>query len=231
MNTKILPVVALAAVAFQGARAQTTEEPVISVEVVEVPAVKPPAPKIPVGKSSEGSGFTAHLTPEEWTAAGLEKLSAEQRTALDALVAKEMKLARQGNVRGFAGTFISRRSEEERVAAGLGILTTSEKYQLDRLVSRALATTPAQPPMAIARPATNSDVLTTPFKWETHGYVQLEYGWGSDDREYKAGTVAVTQVNPRTGTAFTFAYTVAEGDDLWWNRGYGYDCGWRGRFR
>jgi hypothetical protein len=67
------------------------------------------------------SGFLASLTSEERVAAGVEKLSAEQRGVLGKLADKEVRLARQGDTRGFAGTFISRRSEEERSAAGLGI--------------------------------------------------------------------------------------------------------------
>jgi hypothetical protein len=226
MKTKIFPMVTLVALAATQVRA---EEPLADIEIVKVPAAEVAAkpPSLP-------SGFVARLTPEERTAAGVEKLSAEQRTALDAQVAKEVRLARQGDVTGFAGTFISRRTDEERTAAGLATLTTGEKYQLDRLVSRTLASRPPQPPMAITRPASDGELLLkTKSDWETHGFVQLEYGFGSGDREYKAATMAVEQVNVKTGTAFTFAYTVAEGDGLWWNRGYGhgygYGYGWRSR--
>ena len=171
------------------------------------------------------AGFLTGLTTEERGAVGLEKLSVEQQAALDALVVKEVRLAREGDVRGFAGTFTSRRSETERVAAGLGMLTTSEKYQLDRQVSRSLATLPPGAPVAIARAPRESELVVKPFKWETHGFVQLEYGFGSGGRDYRAATLAVTQENPRTGTAFTFAYSVIEGDGWWWGRGcdYGHD--------
>lgn len=222
MKTTILPVLALAAISVHAAQ-PVADVPVVSAEVVEVPA-----PEVPVVKAPVVGGFAAKLTAEEKAGAGLGKLSAEQLTALDSQVAKEVKLARQGDVRGFAGTFISRRTEAERVASGLGTLTTGEKYQLDRLVSRALATTPAQPPVSITRPPSEAELLLkTKSDWETHGFVQLEYGFGSGDREYKAGTVAVTQVNPKTGTAFTFAYTVVEGDGLWYCRDY--SPGWRSR--
>ena len=207
--------------------ADEAPEPVVQAEVVEVPAVstRPAA----VAMAPAPRGFTAGWTAEERVAMGWEKLSAGERAALEKLIAKEVTLARQGNVTAFAGTFISRRNEEERTAAGLGALSTSEKYQLDRLVARALATLPAQPPVTVARSAAGVEVMVTPFKWVAHGFVQLEYGWGSGDREYKAATVAVTQENPRTGTAFTFAYTVMDGDNWWRWR----DCGvgWRGRIR
>ncbi len=204
-------------------------EGVMEAEFVEVPGVEPKAAaKIEAVAKKPVEGFWAKLTPEERVAVGVEKLSETQRAALEAMIAKEVKLARQGNVRGFAGTFISRRTEEERVAAGLGILTTGEKYQLDRQVARALAATPPQPPVLITRPPSEADLLLkTKSDWETHGFVQLEYGFGSGDREYKAATLAVEQVNVKTGTAFNFAYTVAEGEGLWWNRGYG--MGWRSR--
>jgi hypothetical protein len=223
MKTTILPVFALAVVSVHASQT-AADAPVVSAEVVEVPGPRKPI----VREASVQVGFLANLTAEEKAGAGLGKLSAEQLAALDAQIAKEMKLARQGDVRGFAGTFISRRTEAERTASGLGVLTTGEKYQLDRLVSRALAATPPQPPVAIARPATEADLLQNKTSdWETHGFVQLEYGFGSGDREYKAGTVAVSQVNKKTGTAVTFAYTAMEGDGLWYCRDY--SLGWRSR--
>jgi hypothetical protein len=212
MKTHVLAASFLAAFAGGVVGAESVD-PVISAEVVEVPAAK--ASTVNVAMTTV-AGFSAKLTPDERAASGVEKLSEEQRVALDAQVAKEVKLARQGNVTGFAGTFISRRSEDERTAVGLGILNTSEKYQLDRQVARALAETPAQPPLALARAATENDIFKKPFKWETHGFVQLEYGFGSGDREYKAATVGVSEVNPRTGTTFTFVYTASEGDGLWY---------------
>jgi hypothetical protein len=206
MKTRVLSALFLAGLPL-GA-----EEPVVSAEVVEI--------------TTNASGFLDNLTDAERAAAGVEKLSREQREALNKLAAKEVRLARQGDVRGFAGTFISRRSDEERIAAGLGQLTTSEKYQLDRLVARALAVLPANPPVVLTRPARESDFITYKSPWETHGFIQLEYGFGSGDREYKAGTVGVTRVNPQTGTSFSFQYTAAEGD-FWWNRGACFGLGHR----
>jgi hypothetical protein len=172
---------------------------------------------------ARAAGFFSSLSAQEGQAMGIGKLSAEQRDALETLASKELRLARQGDVRGFAGTFTSRRTEEERVAAGLARLTTAEKYQLDRLVARALAVQPAQAPVMITRASSDSVQLREVSPWETHGLVQLEYGFGSGDREYKAGTIAVTRENVRTGTALTFAYTVAEGDH-WWSRGACWGC-------
>ena len=188
-----------------------------------VRADEPVAKAVGRSESVAPTRFFAGLSLEERAAVGLEKLSPEQKTALDALVVKEMKLARQGDVRGFTGTFTSRRSETERASAGLAALTTSDQYQLDRVVSRALATLPPGAPVALTRAPRERELVVTPFKWETHGFVQLEYGFGSGGRDYRAATVAVTQENPRTGTAITFAYTVAEGDGLWCGRGYGFD--------
>ncbi len=183
-----------------------------------VRALEPGTEEPAVKNESVDRGFLASLSPQERQAAGIEKLSADQRNALERLASKELRLARQGDVRGFAGTFLSRRTEAERSATGLGGLTTSEKYQLDRLMARTLAAPPPQAPVMITRAGADSVRLTELSPWETHGFVQLEYGFGSGDREYKAGTIAVTRENVRTGTAMTFAYTVAEGD-YWWSRG------------
>ncbi len=199
------------------------DEPIVSAEVAEMPA-----PEGPATTARAVGGFAAKLTAEEKAAAGLGKLSLEQIAALESLVAKEMTLARQGDVRGFGGTFISRRTDGERGVSGLGTLTTGEKYQLDRLVLRALAPREPQPPISITWPPSDGELLLkTKSDWETHGFVQLEYGFGSGDREYKAGTAAVEQVNVKTGTAFTLAYTAVEGDGLWYGRDY--SMGWRSR--
>ncbi len=217
--------------AFAG---ETAVDGVVETEFVEVPAVEPKSPaKIEAAAKIEGvvkpaEGFFARLTPEERTAAGLGRLSAEQLSVLTAQVEKEVRLARQGDVTGFAGTFISRRTEAEKTAAGLGILTTGEKYQLDRLVSRALAARPPQPPVLPGSAQSGVELLKPKSPWETHGFVQLEYGFGSGDSEYKAATVAVAQVNTKTGTVLEFAYTVAEATG-YLSRWQNYSMGWRSR--
>lgn len=203
-------------------------EGVVEAEFVEVPAVEPKGAARIEAVAKPPEGFFAKLTPDERVAAGLGRLSAEQLAALTAQVEKEVKLARQGDVPGFAGTFISRRTEEERVASGIGSLSTSEKYQLDRLVSRALAARPPQPPVMPGSPQPGVELLKPKSPWETHGFVQLEYGFGSGDTEYKAGTVAVTQVNTKTGTALTFAYTAVEGTG-YYSRWENYSLGMRSR--
>jgi hypothetical protein len=236
MKTHVMAACFAATAAMTGAvlASETVVEGVAETEFVEVPAVEPKAPaKIEaMAKAETGAkpieGFLAKLTPEERAATGLGKLSAEQLAVLTAQVEKEVKLARQGDVTGFAGTFISRRTEAERTAAGLGILSTSEKYQLDRLVSRALAARPPQPPVLPGQSLSGVELLKPKSPWETHGFVQLEYGFGSGDSEYKAATVAVAQVNTKTGTVLEFAYTVAEATGYLsrWNN---YSMGVRGR--
>ncbi len=182
---------------------------------------------VPAGK------FWTSLSPQERASVGYEKLSADERAALDALAAKEIRLAREGDATGFAGTFLSRRTDEERQTTGLSRLSVAEKYQIDRLVARALANRPPTAPMAAVRVPGVSDLKLDRTIWETHGFVQLEYGWGSGDREYKAGTVGVTQINPKTGTSFSFIYSVAEGDGWWCPPRYrlGWNPGPFGRWR
>jgi hypothetical protein len=159
--------------------------------------------------------FWTSLSPEERTSVGFDKLTPEERIALDALATKEIRLAQQGDVTGFAGTFIARRTDEERRQAGLARLSVAEKYQMDRLIARALANRPVQMSTVAVRAPGENDIKTKRTTWETHGFVQLEYGWGSGDREYKAGTIGVSQVNPKTGSSVSFIYSVVEGDGWW----------------
>ncbi|HET7536415.1 MAG TPA: hypothetical protein VFJ90_08180, partial [Candidatus Didemnitutus sp.] len=85
------------------------------------------------------SGFVTTLSTEDRAAAGLDKLTPEQQTELNNYVAREAALARAGNVRGFAGTFVGRRNPAEQVAAGLGRLTDAEQAKLNELVAGVIA--------------------------------------------------------------------------------------------
>lgn len=79
--------------------------------------------------SAATGGFISTLTNEQQATAGLIRLSADEQTELNALVARDVSLARQGNVRAFAGTFLSRRHGDEAWLAGLDRLTAEFDFR------------------------------------------------------------------------------------------------------
>ncbi len=161
-------------------------------------------------------GFTATLSTDEQTAAGLTRLSADEQTTLNTLVAREVSLARQGNVKAFAGTFSSRRKPAERTMAGLDRLTPAELEQLDRLVATAIAAGPA--PAMLPRRLKSSDVAARENRLEIHGEVTLAYGWGSGGRDMRAGSLYTEIYDKQTGVTLGLGYSQFSGDG-WW--GYG----------
>lgn len=172
--------------------------------------------------ASDGTGgFTATLSADEQTAAGLTRLSADEQTTLNTLIAREVSLARQGNVKAFAGTFSSRRKPHERTAAGLDRLSPAELEQLDRLVATAIAAGPA--PVALPRRLKPSDVARND-RLEIHGEVALAYGWGSGGRDMRAGSLYTEIYDKQTGVTLGLGYSQFSGDG-WWGYGdpYYYD--------
>ena len=92
--------------------------------------------------AADDTHFTDSLSPTEQTAMGLTKLSAAQRATLNTQIQRDVTLARQGDVPGFATAFTQRRTAVERAAAGLDLLSNDERGQLDAFVARTIA----QPP-------------------------------------------------------------------------------------
>jgi len=170
-----------------------------------------------------GGGFIATLSSEQQTAAGLVHLSADEQTTLNTLVAREVALARQGNVKAFAGTFSSRRKPAETTAAGLDRLAPEELAQLDQLVATAIAAGPTQP--VLPQRLKPKDVASAENRLEIHGQVSLAYGWGSGGREMRAGSLYTEIYDKQTGVTLGLGYSQMSGDG-WWGCGYpdyGYD--------
>jgi hypothetical protein len=165
--------------------------------------------------AAEG-GFISTLSTTQQSAVGLTHLSAAEQTVLNTLVAREVSLARQGNVRGFAGTFSSRRRPEEKSAAGLDRLSAAELAQLDQLVANAIAAGPVVP--ATPQKLTNKDVARTD-RLEIHGEISLAYGWGSGGRDMRAGSIYTEIYDRQTGTTVGIGYSQVSGNGAW---GYGY---------
>ncbi|MBI2510783.1 MAG: hypothetical protein HYV96_02290 [Opitutae bacterium] len=166
-------------------------------------------------------GFIVTLSSEQQSTAGLTHLSADEQTMINTLVAREVALARQGNVKAFAGTFSSRRKPAERAAAGLDRLSPAELEQLDLLVANAIAAGPAQ--ATLPRRIKPSDVARND-RLEIHGEVTLAYGWGRGGRDMRAGSLYTEIYDKETGLTLGLGYSQFSGDG-WWGYGdpYAYD--------
>ena len=173
--------------------------------------------------------FLTTLTEPERNAAGLSRLSEGQQAELNLFIGRELRLARQGEVIAFSGTFTTRRPASEYAAAGLATLTPEERQALDGYIARALADRPV-----VARPRTTpgTDTVTTVSRRaEWHGEVSLMYGRSSGGGEFYGGSVTTIYDDPDKGFSAALTITQLEGDGLYWPRGYygGYlGCAWPG---
>ena len=156
------------------------------------------------------TGFTGSLSPRERASSGLDSLTPVQRSALDRLVARDVALAHEGRVTGFAGTFTARRTPAERTAAGIDRLTDPQRASLDGLAAREIAFGPPpsdaftySPPAAPVIPAS----LVRAPALVVHGDVSLTVGGGSHGSSFY-GTSTDLFVSDPSGR-FTLAVGVA----------------------
>jgi len=163
-------------------------------------------------------GFTATLSPEQQAAAGLASLTADERMALDQLVADDLALARRENLTDLGGSFVARRSKADRQHAGLDRLASAELVKLNELVAAALAARPTPK----ERPRLKeSDVLGAKRRGEIHGSVTVAYGWGRGGREYRAGSLWLDYQDPDGRFGLGLGISTSGGDGF-----YGYHPGY-----
>jgi hypothetical protein len=165
-----------------------------------------------------GGGFTATLALEQQTAAGVTTLTADERTALDQLVADDLAFARRENLTDLGGTFVARRTAADRKQAGLDRLAPEQLAKLNELVAAALAArpTPKERPRLRA-----SEVLSAKRRGEIHGSVTVMYGWGRGGRDYRAGTLWLDYQDPEGRFGLGLGLSTSDGDGF-----YGYDPGY-----
>lgn len=157
---------------------------------------------------AEPTNFSASLTDENKNLIGLAKLTPEQIASLDAQVAREISVARQGDTPAFSTPFTKRRTPQQRKAAGLDQLMTPELKRLDSLVAHAVANRPAPAAPLITKPHVSTPpgdgwVEVTPKKLEVHGEVTLAYMWGSGGTSGYGASMATTVSDPDDKYAVT----------------------------
>jgi len=163
-------------------------------------------------------GFTATLSLEQKTAAGLTTLTDDERGALDQLVADDLAFARRENITDLGGTFVSRRTEADRKQAGLDRLAPEQLTKLNELVSAALA---ARPKPKERPRLKESDVLGAKRRGEIHGSVTVMYGWGRGGRDFRAGTLWLDYRDPDGRFGLGLGISTSDGDGY-----YGYYPGY-----
>ena len=160
--------------------------------------------------ADETPPFTAQLDAADRTTAGLQRLSVAQLAALNTQVARELTVARQGDVVAFSRSFLSRRTQDQVAAAGLATLTPSERTALDAFVARAVAQRPSQvvPTVAGKTKGTDDAVETVSIKPRLHGEVTLTVGTAGGGRNFYGGALTTLYDDPQH--RFTAAFTYAE---------------------
>lgn len=141
--------------------------------------------------------FLASLPAERVAAIGIARLDDAKRTALESLVQRDLRLAREGGVNAFARTFTTRRTDEERTASGIDLLTSEERDRLDAAVATALLNQAAIPPAPVYREKKDDEVVTeTKRPIEVHGEVWLSYGVGKGGYQSYGGGFTTTMYDP-----------------------------------
>jgi len=167
-------------------------------------------------RAEEASLFTAQLDSADRTAAGLHRFTIAQLAALDTQVARELTVARQGDVVAFSRSFLSRRTADQVTAAGLAALTPSERTALDTYIARAVAQRPAPVVTTLAAKAKVADnvVETITYKPRLHGEVTLTVGTAGGGRNFYGGSFTTIYDDPQHHLTAAFTYAEYHGNGL-----------------
>ena len=171
--------------------------------------------------------FSGDLSADERIQCGLQKLDDTQLACVDALVQRELLLAKQGRTKGFAKTFSQRRTDMEIKATGLSLLTEEEKTGIDTRVAAKLALTPIPAaPLAMGSDAVTIDVKKKGL--EVHGSVSLMVGGNSNGGSFYGGAMETTLSDRARGLDLTVGYSEihSKGMGRWGRYGYGYGNGY-----
>ena len=161
--------------------------------------------------------FSQSLQAEEKTASGVQHLTAAQIGALDSAVEREVKLATQGDVVAFSGTFSDRRTENDRAAMGITTLTAAERRQLDECVARAIANHPKAVTTAVIPPSRGGVETYSPGPI-VHGSVTFAYLWNSQGGSAYGGAIDIVQTDPAGRYTLGISYSELRGD-IWGGAG------------
>jgi hypothetical protein len=172
-------------------------------------------------------GFTATLSPEQKSAAGLDTLTPGELTVLDHLVATDVARARRAPA--VNNPYTQRYTESETKAAGLDRLTPDQLAKLDTMIAAALAAAPRSQasPQPRERPRLRDDgiILSEPRRLQVHGGMSLTVGSAGGGRNFHEAGAWVSYFDPVTGLGLAISYSRYSGDALGGYYGPGYSSG------
>jgi len=160
--------------------------------------------------------FTDTLLQSEKAAIGLEKLSPAEVDNLNLQIDRELTLARQGNVKGFATPFTQRRQPPQLLSSGLSRLAEAERRALDDAIARTMAV-----PTVLSLPpkfTRTNPVETVAPRSRIHGEFSFTYGWTSGGGSLYGGSMTMIYQDPNRPLTAAIRYSTYRGDGLY---GYG----------
>lgn len=165
-------------------------------------------------------GFSASLSSGQRSQIGLDRLTADELTALNSLVSSDLATARQLKVSALANPFSLRHSGTAAERAGLQHLSKDETAQLNELVATTIATQPV--PRERPRLA-DKEVVSLKRRMEVHGGASFTYGWAKGGRNYREVGAWTSYFDPETGFGLAFGVSRYSGDVFYTGYPYGYD--------
>jgi hypothetical protein len=156
------------------------------------------------GRAQDGR-FSTPLTASARTAAGLERLAADQLAVLDALVRRDEKInAKPDTAHPVPVRFSQRLSPEERASAGLDSLSAAELAQLDALVPPPASGRVSSLTSKAAGPAVQPEP-SAPAP-EIHGMISFTFGGGRGGYREKGGFMMLDYQDPAHGLELLVGY-------------------------
>ena len=155
--------------------------------------------------------FSQSVGTPERPLLGLDRLSADQVAALDALIRRDTTLRSRANADANAPDAFSRRlSADELRLTGLDALPAETLARLDAAIARRQTAVMAPflltPPVYLARPS-RIETREQKRERELHGTFSLSYGWGKGGYSEKTGAMTVTMEDPDKGLAVSVGYS------------------------
>jgi hypothetical protein len=170
------------------------------------------------------SGFTASLSQDEMTAAGLYALSAGEVIALDRLVAEDFDRMRMLNSSSPNSSFTDRQISAHLQDTGLDRLTPEQLARFNELVATSFAASLAVQLQPRERPRLkDNEVVSLQRRLEVHGGMSFTYGSAGSGRSYRETAGWISYYDPVTGLGISFGFSRFKGDGL-----YGYGLGYDG---
>jgi len=166
-------------------------------------------------RAADDTRFSATLTPEQRTAAGLTSLSADHLAVVDGLVRQDLAASRYKNNGVDHTRFSQRHTPAERALAGLDGLTDPQLAELDEFVRLRIA---ADEPVPLATTpdrvaAGGVRTLTYQRPLEIHGELSYTVGW-SKAGSFQGGGLVLTYDDPAHRYSILVGYSEYHGKGL-----------------